>query len=81
MTTLDEIQTAILEIRNRLGIAEDDKSLIGNLLNYLRANEDDISDCLSFGQVESDNPTGYCPDHGEYDPAGDCPKRLQEEPQ
>jgi hypothetical protein len=34
---------------------------------------------LNLALARSDEPTGYCPDHGEYDPAGDCPGCVAEE--
>jgi hypothetical protein len=30
------------------------------------------------GDVGWDEPTGYCTDHGSYDPSGDCPGCVRE---
>lgn len=52
--TQTELETGLQEMRERLNVSEDDQTTWGALLNYLRANMDDIADC--FAELAEDDP-------------------------
>ncbi len=53
-----------------------DKPTAVGMISY--AQVDQREDEEAEDAAESDEPTGYCGEHGEYDPAGDCPGCVAE---